>query len=278
MNTGTQEHTHIKNRRPLLNNTIPILIICSFIIMLSSCNSYKKLTYLQNIAETRTDSLFEKNKPGYRIQPGDMLYIRIITTNDQINQMFNPLFGSQSNMNFSNAGGLYFITYSVTDSGYIRLPVLDTVYVVGLNLEEVHDCIALKAKKYLYDAQVIVKLANFRFTVLGEVRNPGVKQMLANQVNVMEALAFAGDITYNGNRDNILLIRATKNGSQTFRIDVTDYSLISSELYYIMPNDIIYVEPLKTTLFRERTSDYLVYLSTFTSILTALFLILNLTR
>jgi len=263
-----------------LFKNIPTILIIGFLftIILSSCNSYKKLTYLQDIAETGRDSLFAKNKEDYRIQPGDMLYIRIITANETINQMFNFFLGSTNTMNIPQSGGLYFVTYSVTDSGYIRLPVVDTVNVVGMNLEEVHNRLSQKAKKYMYDAQVIVKLANFRFTVLGEVREPGVKQMLANQVNIMEALAFAGDITYNGNRSKILLIRPTEHGSQTFRIDATDDDLISSDLYYIMPNDVIYVEPLKTTLFRERSQDYLVYLSTFTSVLTAVVLIWNLTK
>jgi len=158
------------------------------------------------------------------------------------------------------------------------MPLLEKIYVSGLNIDQISDSIKQKAFRFLKNPQVIAKLANFKFTVLGEVKVPGVKQVTANQVNIMEALAYGGDISYNGNRKKILLLRQTAEGTQSYRINLAKGNIVDSDMYYIMPNDIIYVEPLKSTLFREQASDYVFVVSALSSTLTAVALILNLLK
>jgi polysaccharide export outer membrane protein len=158
------------------------------------------------------------------------------------------------------------------------MPLLDKIRVSGLTIGQAQDSVKHRAMRFLKDPQIILKLANFKFTVMGEVKTPGVKQITANQVNIMEALAYAGDITYNGNRKKVLLLRQTEKGTHSYRIDLTDDNIIKDDLYYIMPNDVIYVEPLGSTLFREQTSDYVFVISALTSTLTAIALILNLMK
>lgn len=252
-----------------------ILILGIFSFMLASCNSYEKLTYFQGVEETKDTAIFEKNKPGYQIQAGDLLYIQIITENQEINQLFNPLMSQTTSQNL-RPESMFYTSYLVNDSGYIELPLLESIYVSGLNIDRVRDSIKQKAYRFLKNPQVIAKLANFKFTVLGEVKSPGVKQVTANQVNIMEALAYGGDISYNGNRKTILLLRQSAKGTQTYRINLTKGNIIDSELYYIMPNDIIYVEPLKSTLFREQASDYVFVVSAISSTLTTIVLIITL--
>jgi polysaccharide export outer membrane protein len=260
-----------------MNKTYTFILLFLIAGIFSSCDSYKKLTYLRDIAETGEDSLFTKRKPTYKLQPGDILYIQVVTPNEEINQIFNPLMGGQNNRNMSRGGqSLYYQGYSITDSGYIEMPIMDTIYLNNLTLEDAKNRIRKKADKYLKKAQVITRLANFRFTVMGEVNQPGVKEVYDNQVNIMEALAYAGDISYNGNRENVLIIRPTGEGSKTFRIDVTNKDLIHKQGYYIQPNDVIYVEPLKTTMFRERSSDYMFLLGAVSSILSTTVIVLNL--
>ena len=244
-------------------------------VIFSSCGTTEKLTYLQDIAETGKDSTFEKNKPGYEIQPGDILYVRVITSEEEVNKIFDPMMGGGSGNQQVRPESMYYNGYSVTDSGYIEMPILDTIYVSNMTIDEAKRRISEKADKYLKEAQIIAKLANFRFTVMGEVNAPGVKEVLDNQVNVMEALAYAGDITYNGDRQEVLIIRPTGEGSQTYRIDVTNRNLIGQEQYYVQPNDIIYVKPLRSTLFRERSSDYMFILSAVSSVLSSTAIILN---
>jgi len=245
-------------------------------IIFSSCGSTEKMTYLQDIAETGKDSTFKKNKPDYKIQPGDILYIRVITSDEEVNKIFDPMMGGGSGNQQVRPESMYYNGYSVSDSGFIEMPILDTIYVNNMTIDKAKERISNKADKYLKEAQIIAKLANFRFTVMGEVNAPGVKEVLDNQVNVMEALAYAGDITYNGNRQEVLIIRPTSEGSQTFRIDVTNRNLIGQEQYYVQPNDIIYVKPLRSTLFRERSSDYMFILSALSSVLSSTAIILNL--
>jgi len=251
------------------------ILILSLSLLLSSCNSYEKLTYLQDLKETRSTDTFEKNKPGYAIQAGDLLYVQIITENQEINQLFNPTMSQASSQNL-RPESMFYTGYLVNDSGYIQMPLLEEIYVSGLNIDQIQDSIKDKAYHFLKNPQVIAKLATFKFTVLGEVASPGVKQITANQINIMEALAYGGDITYNGNRKNVLLLRQTDEGTQSYRINLTQGDIMRSDLYYIMPNDIIYVEPLGSTLFREQASDYVFVISAISSTLTAVALILNL--
>jgi len=260
--------------KPKLNY---LIIILASIAILTSCNSYEKLTYLQDIEITQDQNIFEKNKPGYQIQAGDLLYVQIITENQEINQLFNPLMSQSSSQNL-RPESMFYTGYLVSDSGFIEMPLLERIYVSGLNIDQVQDSIKQKAYRFLKNPQVIAKLANFKFTVLGEVSSPGVKQVTANQVNIMEALAYGGDITYNGNRKKILLLRQTSEGTQSYRINLAKGNIVDSNMYYIMPNDIIYVEPLKSTLFREQASDYVFVVSAISSTLTAVALILNLLK
>lgn len=258
------------------------IILLTFLLAsaLSSCDSYKKLTYMQDIAITGDDSLLQKHRKPYRLQPGDILYIRVITQDEEINKIFNPLLGGErgsQNMR-AGSGNIYFNGYTVNDSGYIEMPILDSIYVDDLTMPAAKNRIVGRAKRFLKEPQIIVKLSATRFTLMGEVNSKGVKEVYDEQVNIMEALAYGGGITYNGDREHVLLIRPTGEGSHTYEIDVTDKSLISSERYYIQPNDIVYVPPLRTTLFRERTTDYMFMLSTFSSVISTVVLILNLTR
>lgn len=254
-----------------------LTILAALSLLLASCNSYEKLTYLQDIEITEDQNIFEKNKPGYQIQAGDLLYIQILTENQEINQLFNPTM-SITNTQALRSESMFYTGYLVNDSGYIEMPLLERIYVSGLNIDEVQDTIKQKAYRFLKNPQVIVRMANFKFTVLGEVKTPGVKQITANQVNIMEALAYGGDISYNGNRKTILLLRQTDKGTKTYRINLAKSDIVNSELYYIMPNDIIYVEPLRSTLFREQASDYVFVVSAVSSTLTAVALILNLLK
>lgn len=258
---------------------INYLLIFVLAVSISSCNSYEKLTYLQDIDEIEENNLFAKNKADYNVQSGDLLYIQVITENPEINKLFNPSFDpSSSNQNYLRPESMYFSAYLVNDSGKIQLPIIKEIEVKKFSINEIQTKIAKKANKYLKDAQVIVKLASFKFSVLGEVNSPGIKQISTNKVNIFEALAYAGDINYNGNRKNALIIRQTQDGSYTKRIDLTNKNLIASEDFYIMPNDVIYIEPLGSTLFREKASDYTFVISAVTSTLTAVALVLNLLK
>ena len=246
-----------------------------FLILLtsSSCNTYKKYTYLRDIPLTGHDQTIEKNKPNYIIQPGDILYVRVITPEQSIGEIFNPYTQSNQSSGRMTGESMYYYGYSVSDSGYIEIPVIDSVYIGGSTLDEAKRKIELKAREYLKQPQVIVKMAHFNFTLLGEVASPGVQTVYENDVNLIEAVSYGGGITYNGDRQEVLIIRTTKEGTKTFQVDLTDNEIVKSDLYYVMPNDIIYVKPRHTTAFRQETSDYLFGISAISSVLTTALLI-----
>ncbi len=107
------------------------------------------------------------------------------------------------------------------------------------------DTIRKALKPYLKEFELIVKLASTYFTVLGEVRNPGVHDMNKDQITIFEAFAMAGDIRAFGKKKQIKLIRQTPDGEKTYLIDITDKNIVNSEFYYIYPNDLLYVRPMK---------------------------------
>ena len=140
--------------------------------------------------------------------------------------------------------------YTVSDSGTITLPILGDIYVVGSTIEEVKESIKTRASGYLKDAVVIVKLLSFKFTVIGEVNRPGTYKNFNNQLTVLDAIGMAGDITDYGNRNKILVVRPTYSGSKTYRIDVQRKDLLKSEGFFLLPNDIVIVEPIKSKPFQ----------------------------
>ncbi|ELR68500.1 Polysaccharide export outer membrane protein [Fulvivirga imtechensis AK7] len=193
--------------------------------------------------------LVQNQKKPYRIQPNDIISVKVKSaSNTELSDIFNvsPYMGPV----FIAPGNLYLEGYSVNDEGQITLPVIGTVTVKGLTLEEVQQMIQGNAQQYLNNATVIVKLLSFKITVLGEVKNPGYHYVFNNQVTILEALGLAGDLTQFGNRKNIKLIRQHPEGNQVVLVDLTDPKILQSEYFYLMPNDVLYVEPLKATVKR----------------------------
>jgi polysaccharide export outer membrane protein len=125
------------------------------------------------------------------------------------------------------------------------LPIIGELTVKDLSVEQARDLIQLNADKYLKNATVIVKLISFKVTVLGEVNNPGYHYVYNNQVTILEALGLAGDLTAVGNRKNVKLVRQVKGGSEVVLLNLTDPRLLKSKYFYLMPNDALYVEPLR---------------------------------
>jgi polysaccharide export outer membrane protein len=140
---------------------------------------------------------------------------------------------------------MYIQGYSIDELGQITLPILGDIAVKDLTVTEVQDLIQERTNKFLNNATVIVKLISFKITVLGEVKCPGYKYIYNNQATFSEGLGLAGDLTENGNRERIKLIRQVPTGNEVVMIDLTNPNILKSKYYYLMPNDVIYVEPLK---------------------------------
>jgi polysaccharide biosynthesis/export protein len=252
-------------------------IIILLPLILASCTTYKDITYLRNLNPATADSLYLRSSGKYRIQPADILYIKVNCMDESINNVFNKNSLSSSLVS-SNLGGFYVVGYTVEPDGTINLPVLGKILVTGLTVAEALTAIQKQADKFISNAQIDVKLVSFKISVIGEVRKPGQFEIYNDKANVFEALAIAGDLSYYANRRNILILRSEPEGMKTYRIDLTNKNILSSPLFYLQPNDIVYIEPMKNTGLRLTAADYSVLISTISVTLTTIILIQNIKK
>ena len=225
--------------------------IVLLLLIFSSCTTQKQLTYLQDIDTIPSPVFPRQESPDYRIRVGDILYVKISSLDPRVNEIYNPNF-SQNQVNmFNNDQSLYIYGYSVNDTGYVDIPLLGTIRVEGLTIEEATRAIKDQTNRILRDASATVKLLSFKYSVLGEVSRPGMYTNFNDQLTVLEALSRAGDINEYGNRKKVLVLRPTKdNKTITYKLDLTRSNFLSSDAFYLLPNDIVYVKPLKSKPFR----------------------------
>lgn len=228
------------------------------------------MIYLQNVDSSSAENFFPKVQPEYKIQSQDILFIRILTLNRDVSDLINSTPTSTSNL-YNNEASMYIFGYNVSDSGYVELPVLGKVYVAGKTLDGAKEALSKQAAVYLKDATVIVKLISFKYSVFGEVMRPGVFYNYNNQLTVLEAISEAGNLTDYANRKKVLVIRPTPKGTKTFRLDLTNKNILSSDGFYLLPNDMVYIEPIKSKTFRLN----LPTISLFLTSVSTLILILN---
>lgn len=231
-----------------------VLLLLPLLLGLGSCVSQRKLPYLQGTNySARTPVLVDNVRQQYRIQPGDVLSIRVQSVQPQLNDMFNTV-DARAVFN-GDPGNLYLTGYSVDEAGTINLPTVGRVKVQGLTVEEAQTLVQQQVGTYISKANVLVKLLSFKVTVLGEVRVPGRYFVYNAQCTVLEGLGLAGDLTEFGNRQNIKLIRQTAKGSEVVLLDLTDPALLTSPYFYLLPNDALYVEPLKARTDRGNANN-----------------------
>ena len=230
----------------MTKNSFYILLLIG--ALFTSCIPVKDLWYLQdknNSGEQNTVAAVE-SKP-YRLQVNDVLSINIKAIDPKLVSIFNTT--ESSSATGKSESGLYFDGFTVDDHGNIRMPILGEINVIGYTLEEVRVIIEKKLLEEYFKSEanifVTVKLAGFRYTINGEVGSTGTKTLFQAHVNVLEAVANAGDITTVGNRKAVMIIRQTPTGVQMNEIDLTDANVMKSPYYYLQPNDYIYVKPLK---------------------------------
>ncbi len=182
----------------------------------------------------------------YRLQSNDILSINIKTMDAELTTIFG---NASSQSSGQSVESLYFNGYTVDDHGNIRIPVLGEINVLGFTVEEVRKKIEQKLLEDYFkkEAQLFVnvKLGGFRYTINGEIGNPGTKTLFMEKLNILEAVANSGDITITGDRKDVKVIRQFPQGSETFSIDLTDASSSKSPVFYLQPNDYIYIKPLK---------------------------------
>ena len=246
------------------------LIAAIAIILITSCISQKKLAYLGPLPESGGMATFPVDIPDYRIKPRDILYITVrgMGPDGTIRDFLSSGGAAGINLSQGESGGLFGI--DVNSEGNVILPALGTIKVSGLTLMETRNILQERVDKEFTAATVECKLLSFKYTVIGEVRSPGTFVNYSNYLTVLEAIGRSGGVGDFGNRDRVLVIRPFDKGTKTFRINLQDNNLFSSEAYSLLPNDVIIVEPLRQKVISLN-------MPTFSSVIgiisTALFLI-----
>lgn len=214
-----------------------------------SCNTQKDIPYMIGANELPADVLQTAAKASDPVvMPGDMLQINVISRNAEAVKPFNKIdyvtkLGGNTNMN-NNENSMYY--YLVDANGNIEYPYLGTLHIGGMSKSAVENHIAsLIYPRYITERPgVEVRFQNFRVYILGEVKSPGEIKATNGRLNLLEAIAMAGDLTIQGRRDNVMIVRTNSDGSRSIQtVNMNDKNMILSPNFNLQQNDIIYVEP-----------------------------------
>ena len=245
------------------------------LLTLISCRSSKELIFLSDMTdEQRTDRL-DENITQHLIKSGDVMYISVKSINPEVNAIFNPEEGSaiqssQSYQKFTTPQGAYLYGFEVNTAGELSLPILGKIQVAGMPQQKIEELVQQKADIYLKDAMVKVKLLNFKVTVLGEVRNPGVIYNYNNTFTVLEALAMASGNTDFASIKKIMVVRPGDDGNTSYMIDLSSKDMYLSKAFYLHPNDYIFVQPDKHKNLQLNSQAYSMLLSSVSLMLAVL--------
>mgnify|MGYP000027233046 CR=1 FL=1 len=225
-----------------------LLLLLALPLLVASCTSYKNVPYLQN-PEAVND--FEETLPLYdaKIMPKDLLSITVNTTDPKAATPFNLTVQTPINAALTNISTTTQPTmqqYLVNNKGEIDFPVIGRLEVGGLTKNEAEDLIRERLKPYLKESPIVtVRMANYKISVLGEVARPGSFTIGNEKVNVLEALAMAGDMTVYGVRSEVAVTREVDGVRTIEYLDLTSTDIFNSPAFYLQQNDVVYVKPNK---------------------------------
>lgn len=255
----------------MINNTVTKLFAAlSFVVLFGSCASYKQVALFQNVPNT--DSMYSNGmlveKSHYddlKIRTGDILQVTV-QTKIPATQSLGKLsegFVDPKGFTLSDWKAVGRVgnptpnrslvpSYMVDSLGNIDLPLVGKVAVKGQTIAEIKNRVRKKVTQYYKEPIVSVRLANFKVTILGEVKQPGTYVMGEGKTNILDALAMAGDMTIYGKRTNVLLSREVDDGERMVRFNMDSTGIFNSPYFYLKQGDVIYVEPTKG---RARAND-----------------------
>lgn len=222
-----------------------LLLIPSVCLLLASCNARKNIVYLQ---DNQVDKIAEiANQYTIKIEPGDQLQIVVSCKDPELAAILNmPLVSFQNSTTSVNTTNSI-ITYTVNSDGTIDFPIIGSIQVGGLTREEVRALITAKIKEseLIQDFVVTVNYANLKIYIMGEVNSPGAYSITDNNVNILQALSMARDLTIHGRRDEVFVVREQQQKRVSYRLDLRSDTIFQSPAFYLKQNDVIYVAPTK---------------------------------
>lgn len=240
------------------NKAVVILIM----IFASSCVPINKLTYFNDLDELGEPEANPRKQK--LIMSFDKLYIKVISTEPQTSQMFN----ATEEMRTGSDNGV--LGYLVDEAGNVNFPFVGNINVVSLTIAQASEKIQKALSDYVPNIAVSVKYIDNQVTVLGEVKQQGVYSFIHDKLNIYQALGLGGGLTQYGDRKKIILIRNEGAKIMHYRLDLSDSKIAGKDYYYILPNDVIVVEPLKALASSYQNITYATILSSITTLIAVL--------
>ena len=253
------------------------LIILVFIASFSTgCYSYKDQILFQGLKDTARTITDTREKP--LIQSGDQLSIMVFGLDEKTTAYFNAPMGFGANGNTqaltqSNQQGGGIFGYVVGEDGNIAFPKLGLLQVAGFDQERLRDSLQSWLSPWVKDPAVIVRLMNFRVTYITTDRAQTIN-LMNNQNNILQFLGMVNGITWTDRKDNVLVIRQENGVRQVHHVDLTSQEVFTSPVFYLKPNDVIYVEPNKRK-FIDTNAQLISIVTSITSTLSILVLFVN---
>lgn len=219
------------------------------VLFLVSCTTPKNVTYFQDLADGDVSEAIPVK--DIRIRPEDKISIVVNSKDPMLADLFNlPVIshrvGTGTGALSSMSNSQYVSYYTVNSKGDIDFPVLGEIHIGGMNRAEVAAYIKkrLLSENLVKDPVVTVEYANTGISVIGEVLRPGRYDINRDRITLLEAISLAGDLTIQGERESVLVIRDEDGRQKAYRVDLTDAkSLQNSPAFYLQQNDVVYVEP-----------------------------------
>ncbi|HYG14799.1 MAG TPA: polysaccharide biosynthesis/export family protein [Bacteroidia bacterium] len=258
-----------------------LIVLAGVLFFLGSCVPNKRIVYFQEMEENAApvDS-FKYDRSQYRLQKNDIVSIDVKSPrNDEFVKFFTSSGPTgQAAIGAQTGGDLFYVTgYTINDSGYITFPVIGSFKMEGLTTSEASFKLDSTLKTLQSDAQAIVRIGGLRISLLGEFSRPGKLVVMQNQLTIFEAIALGGDLTEVAKRDKVILLRQYPNGAKLHYLNVLDKNIVNSPYYFLQPNDLLYVEPLKRRAYGVGVNG-LQTLTTTLSLITTTLLLLNYLR
>jgi polysaccharide export outer membrane protein len=241
-----------------------LLLALILMILISSCVPTKQLSYFNDINELEKPVINPKIQKT--ILPFDRLYIRILSIDPQTREIFN----FPEEVRNSTASTNSVLGYLVDESGNIDFPFVGKINIGSLTLTEAGKKIQNALNEYVANTTVIVKFIDNQVAILGEVERQGVFSFTQDKLNVYEALALGGGLSRYGNRKNVILIRQEGDKIMHHKLNLSDSKIASKDYYYVLPNDVIVVEPLKSVSTSYSNITYTTILSSITTLIAVL--------
>ena len=212
----------------------------------TSCGTPKNVAYFQDL-NNNPDTVITLQNRVITVKPTDKIYIGVKSKDPQISQLFNLMGETRGSSANNLSQDAYY--YTVDSKGDIDFPVVGKIQVAGLTREE----IAEKVRKSLVDASLVkdptitVSLSNLHYSMMGEVAKPGQYAIEDEKVTILDAISKAGDLTIQGRRNDVMVLRQENGHQKIYKIDLcSGKDIFSSPAYYLQQNDVVYVTPNDT--------------------------------